>query len=128
MSDHSRLSLEKVLKEEKGLERITNLHLQMMLNVIAIALQKVMEIPGEMTVPPKGKDRLYHNVISAVDQSVNPVVTMCITPMTIANLKATNPPAIVPREDEVAMTAVIIKERAKQKARAKVSVETTANL
>jgi hypothetical protein len=83
MSDHSRLSLEKALKEEKGLGRITNLHLQMMLNVIAIALQKVMEIPGVRTVPPKGKDRWYHNVISAVDQNVNPVATTCITPTTI---------------------------------------------
>jgi hypothetical protein len=67
-------------------------------------------------------------VINAVDKSVNPVATTCITPMTIANLKAIDQPAIVPPEDEVVMTAVIIKERAKQKEIAKVSIETIANL
>jgi len=57
MSDHSGLSLGKALRGEKDLERTTSLYLQMTLNVIAIALQKEMEIPRGMTVLPKGKDR-----------------------------------------------------------------------
>jgi len=49
-------------------------------------------------------------------------------PMIIADLRAIDPPAIVHREDVVVMTAVTLTERAKRKERAKVSIETTANL
>ena len=68
-------------------------------------------------------------MINAVDKSVSPVATTCITPMTIADLKILNPPRIAPRgEDVVVMTAVLIRERAKEKAKAKALIETIANL
>jgi len=101
----------------------------MTLNVSATAFQRVEIIKIGIEIP-KGTDQLCHNGINVVDQSVNPVVTTFITPMIIADSKEINPPAIAPREDEVVMTAVLIKERAreKEKAKAKVSIETTANL
>ena len=98
-------------------------------NVSATALQKVEIIEIGIGIP-KMTGQSYHNGINVVDQNVNPVVTTFITPMIIADSKEINPPTIVPQEDEVVMTAVLIKERAKEKAKAKarVSIETTANL
>jgi hypothetical protein len=54
---------------------------------------------------------------------------MYITHMIIADFKILNPPMIAPRgEDVVVMTAVLIRERAKEKAKAKALIETIANL
>ena len=56
-------------------------------------------------------------------------IFMYITHMIIADLKILNPPRIAPRdEDVVVMTAVLIRERAKEKAKAKALIETIANL
>ena len=96
-------------------------------NVIATALQKVEIIEIGIGIP-KMTGQSCHKGINVVGQNVNPAVITYITPMIIADSKEINPPAIVPREDEVVMTAVLIKERAKEKAKARVSIETTANL
>jgi hypothetical protein len=49
--------------------------------------------------------------------------------MIIDDLKILNPPMIAPRDEDVAvMTAVLIRERAKEKAKAKALIETIANL
>ena len=98
-------------------------------NVIATALQKVEIIEIGIGIP-KMTGQSCHKGINVVGQNVNPAGTTFITPMIIADSKELSPPTIVPQEDEVVMTAVLIKERAreKEKEKAKVSIETTANL
>jgi hypothetical protein len=128
MWDHFELTLEKALKVEKDLEKIISLPLQMMLNVNVTALQRV-EILKIRTEIPTGKGQSCHRETNVVDGSVKHVAIMYITHMTIADLKILNPPRIAPRgEDVVVMTAVLIRERAKEKAKAKALIETIANL
>ena len=100
----------------------------MMLNVNVTALQRV-EILKIRTEIPTGKGQSCHRETNVVDVSVKHVAIMYITHMIIADLKILNPPMIAPRgEDVVVMTAVLIRERAKEKAKAKALIETIANL
>jgi hypothetical protein len=97
-------------------------------NVIETALQRV-EITKSRIELSKGKGQSFHNEINVVDVNAKHVALRCITPMIIVDSRTLNPLMIVPREeDEGARTAVLIKERAKEKAKAKVLIETTANL
>jgi hypothetical protein len=127
MWDHFELTLEKDLKVEKDLEKIISLHLQMTLNVNVTALQRV-EILKIRTEIPTGKGQSCHRETNVVDVSVKHVAIMYITHMIIADLKILNPLMIAPRDEDVAvMTAVLIRERAKEKAKAKALIETIAN-